>query len=165
MVRWHVLFAAALVLLTACETMPWDRRSSSNGDVLADDGSVGDTSMEAPVVVPPGLQLSAESRFADVPLPSGVREDAERTYVFESKTLQIGRMVYTLRSSVADVAQFYIRECPVSGWKLQRTLQADGAELVFEKPGKRLEVFVRDIGLARGGTSLVLHLTPTTDEM
>jgi hypothetical protein len=164
MVRWHVFGAAALVLLTACETMPWDRRSSSSGDVMAGDGTA-DTSMEAPIVAPPGLQLSAESRFADVPLPSGVREDRERTYVYESKTVQIGRMVYTLRASVADVAQFYIRECPVSGWKLERSLQADGAELLFEKPGKRLEVIVRDIGLARGGTSLVLHLTPIESQM
>jgi len=94
-------------------------------------------------------------------LPMGVREDREKTYVFESKTLQIGRMVYTLRASVAEVAQFYIRECPVSDWKLQSALQADGAQLIFEKPGKRLEVNAREVGLARGGTQLILHLTPT----
>jgi len=105
------------------------------------------------------LPLSAEQRFKDVPLPQDAHEDLERTYVYESGTLQIGRMVYTSKASINELAQFYIRECPAAEWKLERALQAGGAELLFRKPGKRLDVEIRSQGVGRSQL-LVLNLTP-----
>lgn len=107
-----------------------------------------------------GLNVSAAQRFSDVPLPGGVKMDLERTFVYEDASLQIGRMVYTSRSSINRLAQFFIEECASSGWKLATVLQADGAELLFLKPGKRLRVAIRNAGLRRGGRLLIVHLLP-----
>ena len=106
-----------------------------------------------------GLLLSPNQRFNDVPLPMGAVEDISRTYVFESSTLKIGRMVYTLREGVNEIAQFYARECPAAGWKQEHVTQANGAELTFQKPGHRLLVTVRPQGVGRA-TLLIVHLTP-----
>ena len=159
MLRWPITLILVVLFGTACQSMPWKRDAGADATLSASD-SGGDIGYEAPILPEPGLQLSTESRFADIPLPSGVKEDLDRTYVFESASLQIGRMVYSVRASVIDIAQFYIRECPISDWNLVSSLQAEGAVLVFEKPGKRLEVTVRDVGIHRGGASLVLNLTP-----
>jgi hypothetical protein len=107
----------------------------------------------------PGLALSASQRFADVPLPQKVTEDFEKTFVYEDANTQIGRMVYTTKSSVNELAQFYIRECPTADWKLQNLIQADGADLLFLKANKRLKVTIRDLGITKG-RQLVLTVTP-----
>jgi len=107
----------------------------------------------------PGLALSASQRFTDVPLPQGVTEDFEKTFVYEDANIQIGRMVYTTKASVNELAQFYIRECPTADWKLQNVIQADGADLLFLKAKKRLEVTVRDLGITKG-RQLILIVTP-----
>jgi hypothetical protein len=157
MIRTILMIALASAGLTACQSMPWQNSSASPQppvELLDDTAGV-----EAPPVQDPGLPLGVEQRFKDVPLPSDVREDQNRSYVYESSTLQIGRMVYTSKASVNELAQFYIKECPAADWKLKSVLQAEGTQLIFLKPGKRLEVFIKPQGVGRSQL-LVLNLTP-----
>jgi hypothetical protein len=107
----------------------------------------------------PGLMLSSQQRFSDVPVPVGVEKDATRSYVYQSDELEIGRLVYTTRSSVVELAQFYIREAPAAKWKLEQTVEGEGAQLIFTKPGKQLVVTIEDRGPIRG-RRLTLNLTP-----
>lgn len=160
MIRLFRLNAAVLLaamVLTACETMPWQRNAKSTA-------APGDSiNFDAPVLPEPGIPISPESRFADVPLPLGAKEDLDRTYVYESTNLQIGRMVYTTDYTVNELAQFYIREMPTANWELERITQAAGANLFFNKPNKRLEISITRRAFSRGGgTLLILHLTPAT---
>ena len=104
--------------------------------------------------------LSSDQRFPDIPLPVGLVQDAERTYVFESSTLQLGRMVYTSKASTNELAQFYLRELPLANWRRLSLMEADGVEMVYEKPNKRLTVTIRDLGAMRG-RMLILNLVPT----
>jgi hypothetical protein len=106
-----------------------------------------------------GLALSSEQRFSDIPLPVGLSEDPERTFVYQRSDLAVGRMVYTSRATVAELAQFYLEEAPLAGWQKQSVTQDEGAELVFTKPDKRLEVTVRPLSFGRG-RRLVLTLLP-----
>lgn len=152
--RLNWMIAMALVVsLSACQSMPWKNDSAET--LETEDG------YEAPLLPEPGLALSTSQRFSDVPLPEGAKQDLERTYVFESSTLKIGRMVYTIREPVNDLAQFYIKEAPIANWRLSNVTQADGAELTFEKTGSRLQVSIQPGSVTRGGSLLILHLTPT----
>ncbi len=157
MIRKLLLTGLVCVGLAACQTNPFGNVSDPNA--LPDLSAQGE-GIEAPVVPETGLPLSTEQRFDDIPLPVDAREDLDRTYVYESKTLQIGRMVYTSKSSVNELAQFYIHECPAADWTLDNVLQANGARLVFSKPGKRLEVIIQPQGVGRSQL-LILNLTPT----
>ncbi|MBX7255491.1 MAG: hypothetical protein K1Y02_03930 [Candidatus Hydrogenedentes bacterium] len=107
-----------------------------------------------------GLALSAQQRFPDVPLPTGVKADMERTFVYEDKSFQVGRMVYMTKSKPNELANFYIRECPAADWQLTNTIEASVIELSFRKPGKKLKVEIRDLGMAAGGRQLILTMTP-----
>ena len=160
MIRLFRLNAAvilAAVVLAACETMPWQRSAGTNAEP-------GDSvNFDTPVLPEPGIPISPESRFADVPLPLDAKEDLDRTYVYESTNLQIGRMVYTTDYTVNELAQFYIKEMPTANWELERVTQAAGANLFFNKPNKRLEIAITRRTFSRGGgTLLILHLTPAT---
>ncbi len=159
-------FAVAGVIatsLTGCETMPFQKRDDTAPIVESGSGApmLGETytPVEPMDPVPTGLPLATTQRFADIPLPLGVKEDMDRTYVFESQGFRVGRMVYTTRDSVPDVAQFFIRECPVASWQLSSAVQAEGVQLQFRKANERLDITVHSPGTGRANV-LILHLTP-----
>jgi hypothetical protein len=153
-----VIVCAVAVL--GCQTNnPFAKSSTPPPAELMDNGSTVSPSASSAPPPEPGLALSASQRFADVPLPQKVTEDFEKTFVYEDANIQIGRMVYTTKASVSELAQFYIRECPTANWKLQNVIQADGADLLFLKSNKRLKVTVRDLGITKG-RQLILTVTP-----
>lgn len=148
-----------LSLMQGCQTLPWVSSQDEYPPVeMLDEVAV--VGSEAPAIVPDTLPLSTDQRFKDVPLPADVNEDLERSYVFESADLQIGRMVYTSRATINELANFFIKECPAAEWRLESALQAAGGHiLVFKKLGKRLEVQVQNQGTGRS-RMLILNLTP-----
>ena len=164
-----VRYAVPVLLVTmtmACNSLPMRQSSPPPIDDLdSGSGNAGAMNDDPIVDAPPpepGLRLAVDQRFSDIPLPLNLKTDADRTYVFENRTLQIGRMVYSSRETVNDLAQFFIRECPAADWQLDSITQASGAELVFNKPGKRLAISIRDLGVSRG-RELVINMTPETD--
>lgn len=161
--RRGLAVAMAMVALfgfLGCETLPW----GSSREPGTEPPPIDDEELYQPPPPPEqGLALSTEQRFSDIPLPVDVREDVDRTYVFESQTLQLARMVYTSRASVTELAQFYLRECPAADWELESVTQAGIVDIVFRKPGKRLAITVRDLGVSRS-RELIVNLTPDHSE-
>ena len=159
-----VSVAVAVVLsvaLSGCATMqnPFQRSSTPPPAEMPPPAMPPPSADPGPPPPEPGLAISPSQRFADVPLPIGAKEDEDKTFVYEDKSLQIGRMVYTTRSSVNELAQFYINEAPTGGWTMISNVQAGGQELQYVKTGKRLTVIVRDLGAAKG-RQLWLTVTP-----
>jgi hypothetical protein len=154
-----ILILVAMVVSTAgCQTNPFKKKPSAPPPDLEMEQT--DTRVSDSAATPePGLKLAAQQRFKDVPLPEGLKEDAERTFVYESPAIEIGRMVYTCRKNPTELAQFYIRECPTAGWELDSIVQADVITINFLKPDKKLRVTITDLGIGRG-TELVLLLVP-----
>ncbi len=151
-----VLAAAIAFALTACNGNPF-KQSGSPPLIEEESGyAEGET---PPAPASDTVALAPYQRFPDVPLPHDAEEDLERTFVYENDDLQIGRMVYTSKSSRNELARFYIEECPTADWKLVSVTQADGYELLFKKPGKQLQVSIEKLGIGRG-RRLILKLTP-----
>ncbi len=161
MVRLTLILGAIVcgAVFAGCQTMPWQRDTMPPVELLEDTETSQGTVTAAPPQTP-ALQMAPNQRFKDVPLPMKAKEDLDRSYVYESPSMQVGRMVYTIRAPVNDIAQFYIDACPAADWKLVSVKQGTGgAELLFRKPGKKLEVSILPLGMLRG-KRLVLHLVP-----
>ena len=153
--------AVCLIACMGCQstTMPWEKNTMPPVELL-DEEQASDEEITPSPPQQSGLLMAPDQRFKDIPLPAKAKEDKERSYVYESPTLQVGRMVYTIRADVNDIAQFYIDNCPAADWKLINLKQAGGgAEMLFRKPGKKLEVSVTPLGIMQG-KRLVLHLVP-----
>ncbi|HEX71975.1 MAG TPA: hypothetical protein ENN65_01505 [Candidatus Hydrogenedentes bacterium] len=155
MMRAIVITVLLTAALSACQT--GGDPGAGMGDAAYPDTLSSEAGVAAPTMPLPGLPLSSDQRFSDIPLPADLHEDHARSFVFESATIQIGRMVYTTKHSVNEVAQFYIRECPAADWRLESVLQAEGVHLAFRKKDKRLDVSVRTEGRRQ---TVVLLLTP-----
>jgi len=163
---FSALFVCTL-LLAGRQSMPWQRNTMPPVELLDDESGKSAPEASAPPAASlqpapkqaPVLAIASRTRMRDVPLPEKAKEDLERTYVYESHTLQVGRMVYTIQAAVNDIAQFYIDTCPGADWRMVSVKQAaGGAELLFRKPGKKLEVSISP--LAFGNKRLVVHLVP-----
>lgn len=155
MVRKVALICLLAVVVAGCQSMPWQKPAAAPVVEPVDPSAP----YMAPAVAESGLQLSPEQRFKDIPLPVGLREDMERTFVYQSSALQVGRMVYTSRASVTDLTNFFIRECPTAQWELKDVLEAGGKSLVYTKPGKRLVVLVQPLGVTKG-RRVTITMTP-----
>lgn len=164
--KWIGLNACVVMLLTGvvaaiggCQStqMPWQKPAPNPAaEPVALDP------LDAPGTTPvagPGLVPSSTPRFKDVPLPMNAKEDPERTFVFQSSTLEMGRMVYSTKDDVNALLNFYIQESPNQGWTLQNVLEAQGKTLVYTKLGKRMEVNVQNLGMAKG-RRLTITLIP-----
>jgi len=150
------------LLLTACQTTgwPWQRQPQPAPAPPPDDVATLD---EAPPPPEPGLQLSPDQRFPDIPLPIGVNEEPKATYVFQNSSLAVGRMVYTTKATMNELAQFYMKECPREDWSLKNLTQTSTVVMTFEKPGKRLLVTINELSVTKavtGARELVLELQP-----
>ncbi len=155
------LVAVLAMVLTGCQGgNPFSRSSDQPEDFENFEGIDDFSTTEVIEIAEPGLAIAMQLRFDDVPVPADARQDIERTYVFESADLQIGRMVFTSKASTNELAQFYLKECPAADWTLESVIQADGAELLFKKPGKRLTVSIRSQRASLSGRLLIINLTP-----
>jgi len=162
-VSGHVLFLLAVgaLMLQACNGRTfWPKPAPPVAPIEPAPLSPAGEPYTAPIVGQPGLPLSPDQRFKDVPLPQGAKPDLERTFVFESPAIHVGRMVYTSRAGLSDLAQFYIREAPTGQWQLQDTIEAEkSVTLLFNKAGSRMVVQVQDLGIAKG-RRLMITVTP-----
>lgn len=151
------LTLSSLLLSLGCGSMPWKKNKQPPPVELLDEtkAETSDTLPAEGTTLVPGPQ-----RFKDIPLPDKVKEDFDRSYVYESGILQVGRMVYNIRANANNIAQFYVKECPKHGWKLDNVIQGNGIQLNYSKEGKKLQVNIIPRGLGRP-KQLILTLTPT----
>ena len=152
--NYRMLVTGALLLAFAgCETMPFKKSENPPVELLdSKDGA-------APATTGTGLIPAMARRFKEVPLPEGLREDTDRSFVYDSKSTQVARMVYYAKDSLGELAQFYIKYAPEEGWKLVSTTQVDqSVTLLFTKPGRRLDVTASRQGVGRGNQLVILYL-------
>jgi hypothetical protein len=161
MARLTVFLIAGICFSTVlgCQSMPWQKKPMPPVE-LVDESGKNKTDTTVTTEKPAALELATSQRIKDVPLPAKAKEDLERSYIYETSDLQLGRMVYTIHAKANEVAQFYIDNTPAAGWRLLNVKQAEGGtEMLFRKEGKKLEVAISPLGLLRG-QRLVLHLVP-----
>lgn len=148
-----ILTLGVVLLMGGCQT--WN----ANMPTVQMPGAKAPQSADMPPGGQAGLAISSEQRFPDVPLPIGLTADAERTYVYDSGNLKVGRLVYKTRASTSEIGEFYLREAPAAGWKFERMVESGVLELYFTKDGKRLTVSVLPMGMGRG-RQLVINYNP-----
>ena len=149
-----LITAVALLALVGCKTAPFSKKSEDPPVELLDNKA--DTATPA---LEPGLTPAVARRFKDVPLPSGLHEDTERTFVYDSRATKVARMVYSSKDSLRSLARFYIKQAPEDGWKLESTTQVDDSvSLLFRKAGLRLNVDISRQGLGRSNRLILLYL-------
>ncbi len=173
--RGTLLVLLIALVAAGCETSPFQKKPSSELTPLDPiestplDSATTTTSTpsssvaEAPIPPETGLLMAVEQRFSDIPLPANARQIPERSYVFESGTLQVGRMVYISKAAMTELAQFYIKQLPTAEWTRESLTESDRVHMVFTKPGKRLDIEIVEQGVSRP-RMMIINLQPVAKD-
>lgn len=82
--------------------------------------------------------------FDDIPLPTGLTYQPERSVVIESPTVRAGQFVYRGRLEPGSLGDVMRARAEASGWRpVSRTMTVtDGTWQVYEKDGNALEIHI-----------------------
>jgi hypothetical protein len=156
----NYLILSAGLLFAGCETLPFQTEEEPPVKLLGapESGGIGSAPISGI-----GIPAASHKRFNEIPLPEDLREDTQRSFVYDSRSVKIGKMVYNSKRSVNELAQFYITNAPLDGWNLVSTTQSeDSVMLFFVKQGKRLNVESRRVGVGRSN-ELILYYLPAEE--
>ena len=84
------------------------------------------------------------SEFEDVPVPSGLTLDMDRTTIIESPTVKAARLFYKSRIRPESLALAYRTSLEANGWRhvSSTTSAAKGTTQVYEKPDSSLQIMI-----------------------
>jgi len=147
-----MVLGCVLVTITGCETLPFWPGSSRD--------TVSEQSLAEIPMVESVFPPAAAARFTDIPVPEGMEMQHERSFVFESETLQIGFLIYEGRLTPEETAQFFVDALPRAGWTLIDVLEYNDITIKFDQPEKNLIIHISP--KARGCVAKII-LTPKAD--
>ena len=89
-----------------------------------------------------GPARPARSEFEDVPVPSGLTLDTDRTTIIESPNVKAARLFYKSRIRPESLAQAYRTTLEANGWRhvSSTTSASKGTTQVYEKQIGRAHV-------------------------
>ena len=80
--------------------------------------------------------LAPQYRFEDVPVHPKLKIDSRESFIFETRSLKAGILVYHGSESVTEVVEFFKAEMPKHAWRLINAIEAKGIVLMnFGKEG------------------------------
>jgi hypothetical protein len=91
-----------------------------------------------------GPPRPARSEFEDVPVPSGLTLDTDRTTIIESPNVKAARLFYKSRIRPESLAQAYRTTLEANGWRhvSSTTSASKGTTQVYEKQNSALQVMI-----------------------
>ena len=91
-----------------------------------------------------GPAKPARSEFEDVPVPSGLTLDNDRTTIIESPTVKAARLFYKSRIRPESLAQAYRTSLEANGWRhvSSTTSASKGTTQVYEKQNSSLQIMI-----------------------
>ena len=105
-----------------------------------------------------GIPLAPDFRIADIPIPAGFEFTRDASFVFQNSAMDVGRIQYTGKEQIEDVAQFYLDEMARYNWTLVNVTEYRTIMLFFEKPDKTCQVLLSP--KVRGATLIQISFFP-----
>ena len=103
-------------------------------------------------------QVKEELLDENVPVYPGFKLIPEKSFIYESGNIRVGRLVFRGRAPIKEVVSYYKETLPKNGWEpLTITVYGNSAELTFTTPDKVLQIRVLK-GFSE--TEIVLSLGP-----
>ena len=89
-----------------------------------------------------GIPLAPDFRIADIPVPADFQFQRDDSFVFQNALLDVGRMQYSGKADIGDVAQFFLDEMPRYNWTLLSVSELRTITMFFDKEDKSCQVLL-----------------------
>jgi hypothetical protein len=134
----HFVFPLAFLLLSGC-------------------AAVNSASQKGSVTTEVQQQIKTEM-FDDVPVYPGFKVIPEKSFVYESGNVKVGRLIFKGKSSINDLVSYYKNTLPEQGWEpISVSIYGKDASLTYVTSDRVLQ-----IRITRGfsETTLIIQMGP-----
>jgi hypothetical protein len=80
-------------------------------------------------------QISTSYRFEDIPLPPGMTLNRKESFVYETKTIRTGLLIYEGKGEIEKLTKFFKQQMPNYQWRLLSSFELHNVMLTFIKEG------------------------------
>ena len=88
-------------------------------------------------------QVKTDLLEENIPVYPGFHLIPDKSFIYESGNIKVGRLVFRGRASVKDIVSYYKATLPDKGWEpLTITVYGKSAELTFTNPSEVLQIQV-----------------------
>jgi len=96
--------------------------------------------------------------FDDIPIYPGFREIPEKSFLYESGNIKVGRLVFVGNASVKSVVDYYKDSLPQTGWEpISVTIYGKAASMTYTTLDRVLQIEVKE---EFSGTKLIIQVGP-----
>jgi len=143
------ILIAGMIVCSGCSSTGWGRKSSSSSDT-----ETMDTRKQ--------LQVAADLRIDDVPVPVGFKLDAGDSFAFQNDYTRVGLLKYSGRANITEVINFYKEQMPLYNWILVNLVEYERSMLNFEKDNQSC-IITCEGGMRK--TVLTISTAPKSQEV
>lgn len=159
-----LITAILLTLLSSCSvvekvkgTLAESGSSNTNTEADITSEAVATTTTPDGTRVPAPIVFLPE--FNDIPVPTELRRDDERSFVYETTGVSLGVLTYTGYFKPKSINTFYRNEMPANGWKFINAFTDSGRYyLSYIKDVRSCIISVEETTMS---TKLVIKVGPT----
>ncbi len=87
--------------------------------------------------------ISTSYRFEDIPLPSGMTLNRKESFVYETRTIRTGLLVYEGKGEMGKLANFFKEQMPNYQWRLVSNFELHNVMLTFIKEGWSSVIYIQ----------------------
>ena len=103
-------------------------------------------------------QVQAELLGENVPIYPGFKLVSEKSFVYESGNIKVGRLVFKGRAKIKDIVSYYKSTLPEKGWEpVAITIYGNKAQFSFTTPEQFLQINVEK---GFSSTTLIIQIGP-----
>jgi len=103
-------------------------------------------------------QVKEEILGANVPVYPGFKLIPSKSFIYESGSVKVGRLIFTGRAPIKNIVSYYKAVLPEKGWEpLTITVNGNSAQLTFTSPDQVLQI---EASKGFSETELIIQIGP-----
>jgi len=87
--------------------------------------------------------IATSYRFEDVPLPPGMTLNRKESFVYETRAIRTGLLVYEGKGDMEKLANFFKQQMPNHEWRLVSNFELHNVMLTFIKEGWSSVIYIQ----------------------
>ncbi len=86
--------------------------------------------------------ITTSYRFEDIPLPPGMTLNRKESFVYETKAIRTGLLIYEGKGEIDKLANFFKQQMPNYQWRLLSSFELHNVMLTFIKEGWSSVIYI-----------------------
>ncbi len=111
------------------------------------------------------IEPQAILKFADVPIPAGLKSLPQESYSFENAGVRVAVLKYQGRANIDQLINFYKEQMPMYNWNLINIIEYGQRLLNFERENETCIITIQVAGFWNEDALITISLGPKSQNL